>query len=75
MLSRLHNVASLATTSARGMSLLVNKPEYSWLGEIGIKEVNEGVYTGSWGGRGEVSGDFVLSMYSINIALYKRSHL
>lgn len=54
MLSRLHNVASLATTSARGMSLLVNKPEYSWLGEIGIKEVNEGVYTGSWGGRGEI---------------------
>jgi len=54
MLSRLHNVASLATTSSRCMSLLVNKPEYSWLADVGIKEVNEGVYTGTWGGRGDV---------------------
>lgn len=46
----------------RCMSMLVNEPAYSWLGDIGIKEVNEGVYSGSWGGR----GDIVTSISPIN---------
>ena len=39
---------------SRCMSMLVNDPSYSWLADIGIKEVNEGVYNGTWGGRGNV---------------------
>ena len=39
---------------SRCMSMLVNDPNYSWLADIGIKEVNEGVYNGTWGGRGDV---------------------
>ncbi|NP_001016377.1 alpha-aminoadipic semialdehyde dehydrogenase [Xenopus tropicalis] len=35
-------------------SLLINQPEYSWLKELGLKEDNEGVYNGTWGGKGEV---------------------
>lgn len=39
---------------SRCMSMLVNDPSYSWLADIGIKEVNEGVYNGSWSGNGNV---------------------
>ena len=39
---------------SRCMSMLVNDPSYSWLADIGIKEVNEGVYNGSWGGNGNI---------------------
>ncbi|KAJ6669660.1 hypothetical protein lerEdw1_000209 [Lerista edwardsae] len=35
-------------------TLLINQPRYAWLKELGLKEDNEGVYNGSWGGRGEV---------------------
>lgn len=35
-------------------TLLINQPQYSWLKELGLREENEGVYNGSWGGRGEV---------------------
>ena len=42
--------------------MLVNDPSYSWLSEIGIKEVNDGVYNGSWGG----SGNVVTSVSPIN---------
>ncbi|NP_001087698.1 alpha-aminoadipic semialdehyde dehydrogenase [Xenopus laevis] len=35
-------------------SLLINQPEYSWLKDLGLKEENEGVYSGTWGGKGEV---------------------
>uniref|UniRef100_A0A8C2UMZ5 aldehyde dehydrogenase (NAD(+)) n=1 Tax=Chinchilla lanigera TaxID=34839 RepID=A0A8C2UMZ5_CHILA len=35
-------------------TLLINKPQYAWLKELGLREENEGVYNGSWGGRGEV---------------------
>jgi aldehyde dehydrogenase family 7 protein A1 len=44
------------------MSMLVNDPSYSWLGDLGIKEVNDGVYDGSWGG----SGNVVTSISPIN---------
>lgn len=37
-------------------TLLINQPQYSWLKELGLREENEGVYNGSWGGRGEVCG-------------------
>ncbi|XP_012583195.1 PREDICTED: alpha-aminoadipic semialdehyde dehydrogenase [Condylura cristata] len=35
-------------------SLLISQPQYAWLKELGLREENEGVYNGSWGGRGEV---------------------
>ncbi|XP_004384346.1 alpha-aminoadipic semialdehyde dehydrogenase [Trichechus manatus latirostris] len=35
-------------------SLMINQPQYAWLKELGLREENEGVYNGSWGGRGEV---------------------
>ncbi|XP_077200557.1 alpha-aminoadipic semialdehyde dehydrogenase [Paroedura picta] len=35
-------------------TLLVSQPQYAWLQELGLKEENEGVYNGTWGGRGQV---------------------
>ncbi|PNJ80290.1 ALDH7A1 isoform 5 [Pongo abelii] len=35
-------------------TLLINQPQYAWLKELGLREENEGVYNGSWGGQGEV---------------------
>lgn len=47
-------------TSAPNMStLLINQPEYNWLKELGLKEDNDGVYNGSWGGQGEVRGSHI----------------
>lgn len=37
-------------------TLLIHQPQYAWLKELGLREENEGVYNGSWGGRGEVGG-------------------
>ncbi len=37
-------------------TLLVNRPQYSWLKELGLSEDNAGVYNGSWGGQGQVRG-------------------
>lgn len=42
--------------SAAMSSLLIQQPKYSWLKELGLKEDNPGVFNGSWGGSGEVSG-------------------
>ncbi|XP_075692184.1 alpha-aminoadipic semialdehyde dehydrogenase [Rhinoderma darwinii] len=36
------------------MSLLINQPQYAWLKDLGLKEENDGVYNGAWGGKGEV---------------------
>ncbi|XP_036590884.1 alpha-aminoadipic semialdehyde dehydrogenase [Trichosurus vulpecula] len=35
-------------------TLLIHQPQYSWLKDLGLREENEGVYNGTWGGRGEV---------------------
>ncbi|MBN3272874.1 AL7A1 dehydrogenase, partial [Polyodon spathula] len=35
-------------------TLMINQPKYSWLKELGLKEENDGVYNGTWGGKGEV---------------------
>ena len=35
--------------------MLVNESKYSFLKELGIGEVNDGVYDGKWFGSGEVS--------------------
>ncbi|KAK1174486.1 alpha-aminoadipic semialdehyde dehydrogenase-like [Acipenser oxyrinchus oxyrinchus] len=35
-------------------TLLINQPKYSWLKELGLREENDGVYNGTWGGKGEV---------------------
>ncbi|KAG9353818.1 hypothetical protein JZ751_011942 [Albula glossodonta] len=34
-------------------TLLINQPKYSWLKELGLHEENDGVYNGTWGGKGE----------------------
>jgi len=35
-------------------NFLVNDPKYSFLKELGLEEVNNGVYDGTWRGSGEV---------------------
>ena len=62
---------------SRCMSMLVNDPAYSWLGDIGIKEVNEGVYDGTWGGRGNIvtsvspiNDQPIAQVVEVNIMLY-----
>lgn len=48
-------VYSLSFRPAAAMStLLINQPKYAWLKELGLKEDNDGVYNGTWGGKGEV---------------------
>ncbi|GAB5566653.1 aldehyde dehydrogenase X [Prionailurus iriomotensis] len=41
-------------------TLLINQAQYAWLKELGLREENEGVYNGSWGGRGEIWVDIAL---------------
>uniref|UniRef100_A0A671NW19 aldehyde dehydrogenase (NAD(+)) n=1 Tax=Sinocyclocheilus anshuiensis TaxID=1608454 RepID=A0A671NW19_9TELE len=40
--------------AANMSTLLVNRPQYSCLRELGLSEDNDGVYNGSWGGQGQV---------------------
>ena len=40
--------------AAHMSTLLIHHPQYAWLQDLGLREDNEGVYNGSWGGRGEV---------------------
>ncbi|XP_004420312.1 PREDICTED: alpha-aminoadipic semialdehyde dehydrogenase [Ceratotherium simum simum] len=48
-------LSGLGNRPAAFMStLLINQPQYAWLKELELREENEGVYNGSWGGRGEV---------------------
>uniref|UniRef100_A0A8C5L3T8 Aldehyde dehydrogenase family 7, member A1 n=1 Tax=Jaculus jaculus TaxID=51337 RepID=A0A8C5L3T8_JACJA len=35
-------------------TLLIRQPQYAWLRLLGLREDNDGVYNGQWGGRGEV---------------------
>ncbi|XP_072272118.1 alpha-aminoadipic semialdehyde dehydrogenase [Pyxicephalus adspersus] len=46
--------SSCCRRTAAMSSLLINKPQYSFLKELGLKEENDGVYNGTWGGRGEM---------------------
>lgn len=39
----------------RKMSLLINDPKYSFLKDLGLSDVNPGVFSGKWHGSGEVS--------------------
>lgn len=43
--------------SMSGSSYLVDSSDskYAFLKELGLQTVNDGVYNGKWGGRGEVS--------------------
>lgn len=45
-------VSSFHTSSNRKSNYLVDKPEYSFLKDIGIQQTNPGVYNGSWSGSG-----------------------
>ena len=45
----------LFNVNVRRMSMLVSEPKYSFLKELGLGEVNDGVYDGKWFGSGEVS--------------------
>ncbi|KAM6475438.1 alpha-aminoadipic semialdehyde dehydrogenase [Liasis olivaceus] len=47
-------IASRNRPAAFMSTLLINQAQYAWLKELGLREENEGVYNGSWGGRGEV---------------------
>lgn len=44
----------LATSGTTHQSYLVNQPSYSFLKDLGLGEENLGVYSGKWGGSGEV---------------------
>ena len=45
--------------NTRQVSYLVNRPEYSWLKELGLEEENKGVFDGEWKhGGGDVSFTF-----------------
>ena len=44
----------IATSGVSQQSYLVNQPKYSFLKDLGLGEENLGVYTGKWGGTGEV---------------------
>ncbi|KAM8961862.1 alpha-aminoadipic semialdehyde dehydrogenase [Pelodytes ibericus] len=46
--------SSCCRRSAAMSTLLFNQPQYAWLKELGLKEENEGVYNGTWGGKGEI---------------------
>ncbi|KAG7280796.1 hypothetical protein CRUP_035461, partial [Coryphaenoides rupestris] len=56
----LHGALRRRTVSLRSQrraamsTLLINKPQYAWLRELGLAEDNPGVYHGSWAGEGEV---------------------
>lgn len=48
-------LCSLTIRQTAAMStLLINQPKYAWLKELGLSEDNDGVYNGTWGGKGEV---------------------
>lgn len=48
-------LCSLTIRQTAAMStLLINQTKYSWLKELGLSEENDGVYNGTWGGKGEV---------------------
>ncbi|KAK3727971.1 hypothetical protein QZH41_015917, partial [Actinostola sp. cb2023] len=38
----------------KGQDLLINKKNYSFIKDLGLKEDNDGVFNGAWGGNGEV---------------------
>jgi len=47
---------AFSTTCNLPSNLLIDKPEYKWLKELGLKADNEGVFDGSWkNGSGPVS--------------------
>uniref|UniRef100_A0A8C4WBE0 Uncharacterized protein n=1 Tax=Gopherus evgoodei TaxID=1825980 RepID=A0A8C4WBE0_9SAUR len=54
VLLRKRILASCKRPAAFMSTLLINQPQYAWLKDLGLKEENEGVYNGIWGGRGEV---------------------
>ena len=35
-------------------NLMIDEEKYSWLKDLGLKAENDGVYNGTWGGKGEV---------------------
>uniref|UniRef100_A0AAY4AQ05 Aldehyde dehydrogenase domain-containing protein n=1 Tax=Denticeps clupeoides TaxID=299321 RepID=A0AAY4AQ05_9TELE len=51
---RRHAVALRFRAAAAMSTLLVSRPQYAWLKELGLEEENDGVYDGRWGGGGEV---------------------
>uniref|UniRef100_A0A672MRZ8 aldehyde dehydrogenase (NAD(+)) n=1 Tax=Sinocyclocheilus grahami TaxID=75366 RepID=A0A672MRZ8_SINGR len=51
---RVKQTPSVGAAALNMSTLLVNRPQYSWLTELGLSEDNDGVYNGSWGGQGQV---------------------
>lgn len=58
--------------SAQDGGLLIEEGKYSWLKDLGLKAENDGVFNGTWGGRGEVQ---CLLMYSKIFVLVTQSAL
>lgn len=40
--------------SVASSNLLINNPKYSFLKDLGLKEINPGVFDGTWKGSGKV---------------------
>lgn len=51
--------------SASSVNLLINDPKYSFLKDLGLREVNPGVYDGQWKGSGKVQTNFDLNLFYI----------
>ena len=52
--------------------MLVSEPKYAFLKELGLGEVNDGVYDGKWFGSGEVSRASAIALLnSSRDSLYK----
>lgn len=49
---------SFRKMSAVSANLLINDPKYSFLKDLGLKEINAGVYDGQWKGSGKVKAFF-----------------
>lgn len=66
----LKSVGSRVTTLRRlnstfASKFLVNDSKYLFLKELGLKENNNGVYDGQWGGDGKVGTRFSIHYYVI----------
>ena len=40
--------------SSQDSNLMINEGKYAWLKDLGLKAENDGVFNGTWCGRGEV---------------------
>lgn len=46
---------------------LINDSQYSFLKDLGLEEVNQGVFDGEWKGSGKVSTDVLMSLSQLSL--------